>query len=64
MITASEIRLMLSVLCYHDDLQRAENPDYAGSSFEQNSKDSICELEDLLERMINSDRRDFIGGEI
>jgi len=64
MITESEIRQTLAALRYHHRLRSLHSPGYPGSSFETDTKAGIELLRDLADRMSNSDRSDFIGGEI
>ena len=64
MITESEIRQTLAALRYHHRLRSEQVPGYKDSSFEADTIEGIATLKDLAERMSNSDRSDFIGGEI
>lgn len=64
MITESEIRQTLAALRYHHRLKTAGDPTYAGSPLEADTVNGIAALKELNDRMRDSDRSDFIGGEI
>lgn len=64
MITESEIRQTLAALRYHNRQRLQHDPHYSGSTFEADTIAGIELLRDLADRMSNSDRPDFIGGEI
>lgn len=64
MTSSEDIRRVLTVLRYHDRLRRDRVPDYSGSTFEADTLSGIEILTELYERMTNSDRQDFIVGEI
>lgn len=64
MITESEIRQTLAALRYHHRLKSEQDPTYKESPFEADTINGIATLKDLADRMSNSDRSDFIGGEV
>lgn len=64
MITESEIRRTLAALRYHNRQRLQHDPHYSGSSFEADTIEGIETLRELADRMSNSDRSDFLGGEI
>lgn len=64
MITESEIRQTLAALRYHHRLKTAGDPTYAGSPLEADTVNGIATLKDLADRMSNSDRSDFLGGDL
>lgn len=64
MITASEIRQTLAALRYHNRLRSEQVPGYIGSDLERDSLDGITALSELYKRMTESNRSDFLGGEI
>lgn len=64
MTSSEDIRKALTALRYHDRLRRGRVPDYSGSTFEADTVSGIEALEELLDQMTNSDRRDFIEEEI
>lgn len=63
MTTESDIRQALAAMRYHHRL-KGRDPEYAGSTFERDTVDGIATLKDLMERMRDSNRPDFLGGEI
>lgn len=64
MITESQIRQALAALRYHNRLKVINDPDYVGSTFESDTLHGLSTLSELLKRMTESNRSDFIGGEI
>lgn len=64
MITESDIRQALAALRYHNRLKVIADPDYVGSSLEADTLNAISDLSELHKRMTESNRSDFIGGEI
>lgn len=64
MTTANEIRQTIAALRYHNRLRSEQVPGYIGSDFERDSLDGITTLTELYKRMTESNRSDFIGGEI
>lgn len=64
MITESEIRQTLAALRYLHRLRLGSDPTYAGSCLAKDSENGIATLKELNDRMRDSDRSDFIGGEI
>uniref|UniRef100_A0AAU8HZ57 Phage protein n=1 Tax=Klebsiella phage FKP3 TaxID=3231233 RepID=A0AAU8HZ57_9CAUD len=64
MTSSEEIRKAIAVLRYHNRLKVINDPDYVGSTFEADTLDSISSLAELHKRMTESNRSDFIGGEI
>jgi hypothetical protein len=63
-VNAEDIRQALAALRYHNRLRSEQVPDYLGSSFEKDSLDGITVLADLYKRMTESNRSDFLGGEL
>lgn len=64
MISENEIRQTLAALRYHHRLKSEQDKTYKESPFEADTINGIDMLKDLADRMSNSDRSDFIGGEI
>ncbi len=64
MITANEIRQAIAALRYHNRLKVISDPDYVGSSLESDTLNAISDLSDLHKRMTESNRSDFLGGEL
>lgn len=64
MITESEIRQTLAALRYLHRLRLGSDPTYAGSCLAKDAEGGIATLKELNDRMRESDRSDFIGGEI
>lgn len=60
----SEIKKALAALRYHNRLKVINDPDYVGSSLEADTLEAISTLSDLHKRMTESNRSDFLGGEI
>ncbi|URC22771.1 hypothetical protein KASHIRA_01970 [Serratia phage vB_SmaM-Kashira] len=63
-MTANDVKKALAALRYHNRLKVINDPDYVGSSLEADSLEAISDLSELYKRMTESNRRDFIGGEI
>lgn len=64
MITESEIRQTLAALRYLHRLRLGSDPTYAVSCLAKDAENGIATLKELNDRMRDSDRSDFIGGEI
>ncbi len=64
MIYESEIKKALAALRYHNRLKVINDPDYVGSSLEADTLNGISTLQELHKRMTESNRSDFLGGEI
>ncbi|ATS93548.1 hypothetical protein P1A145kb_p148 [Pectobacterium phage DU_PP_I] len=64
MITESEIRQTLAALRYLHRLRLGSDPTYAGSCLAKDAENGIAALKELNDRMRDSDRSDFLGGEI
>lgn len=64
MTTAQDIKQALASLRYHNRTKIINDPDYVGSSLEADTLNGITTLSELCKRMTDSDRSDFIGGEI
>lgn len=60
----SEIKKALAALRYHNRLKVINDPDYVGSTLEADTLEGISTLSDLHKRMTESNRSDFLGGEI
>lgn len=63
-IDIEDVRQTLAALRYHHRLKTAGDPTYAGSPLEADTVNGIATLKELNDRMRDSDRPDFIGGEI
>lgn len=63
-MTANDVKNALAALRYHNRLKVINDPDYVGSSLEADSLAAISDLSELHKRMTESNRSDFIGGEI
>lgn len=64
MTTAQDIKQALAALRYHNRKNVINDPDYVGSSLEADTLNGIATLSELCKRMTESNRSDFIGGEI
>ncbi|QPI18228.1 hypothetical protein POP15_180 [Pectobacterium phage POP15] len=64
MIAESEIRQTLAALRYLHRLRLGSDPTYAGSCLAKDAENGIATLKELNDRMRESDRSDFLGGEI
>lgn len=64
MITETEIRQTLAALRYLHRLRLGSDPTYAGSCLAKDAENGIATLKELNDRMRDSDRSDFLGGEI
>ncbi|QUL77431.1 hypothetical protein [Escherichia phage UPEC06] len=63
-ISSSDIKKALSVLRYHHHRKVINDESYLDSSLESDTLEAISKLSDLHKRMTESNRSDFIGGEI
>ena len=63
-IDIEDVRQTLAALRYHNRLRSEQVPGYIGSALERDSLQGITVLSDLYKRMTESNRSDFIGGEI
>ncbi|QYC52657.1 hypothetical protein [Salmonella phage SSBI34] len=63
MTTESDIRQALAAMRYHHRL-KSSDPGYAGSTFESDTIEGIATLKNLMDRMRDSNRSDFLGEEI
>jgi hypothetical protein len=64
MITAKSVQTAIAALRYHNRMKATSDPDYLDSSLEADTLAAISNLSDLHKRMTESNRSDFIGGEI
>lgn len=64
MTTTEDIRQALAALRYHNRLKVVNDPEYVGSSLEADTLHGIQTLSELCKRMSESNRSDFLGGEI
>lgn len=64
MIASDEIRQTLAALRYHHRLRSQQVPDYSGSPLEADTVAGIEVLKEIHDRMICSDRADFLGGDL
>ena len=63
-MTAYDVKKALAALRYHNRLKVINDPAYVGSSLEADSLEAISDLSELHKRMTESNRSDFIGGEV
>lgn len=63
-IRSSDIKKALSALRYHHRMKVINDESYLDSSLESDTLEAISKLSDLHKRMTESNRSDFIGGEI
>lgn len=63
-MTAQDIRQTLAALRYHNRLKVINDPDYVGSSLEADTLNGISTLSELFKRMTESNRSDFLGGDL
>lgn len=64
MIYSEEVRQALAAIRYHNRLRSEQVPEYIGSPFEADTLNAIALLSELHKRMTESNRSDFIGGEL
>lgn len=64
MITKTELNQTLAALRYLHRLRLGSDPTYAGSTLAGDAANGISVLVELVDRMSDSDRSDFIGGEV
>lgn len=63
-MTANDVKTALAALRYHNRLKATNDPEYVGSSLEADTLGAISDLSELYKRMTDSDRLDFVGGDI
>lgn len=60
----SQVRKVLSALRYHNYSKVKNDPDYVDSSLEEDTLQAISHMQELLKRMTEKNRSDYIGDEI
>ena len=60
----SQVRKVLAVLRYHNYSKVKNDPDYVDSSLEGDTLQAISNMQELLKRMTEKNRSDYIGDEI
>lgn len=63
-MTAEEVKKVLAVLRYHNHRKVIDDPDYVDSSLEGDTLQAISNMQELLKRMTEKNRSDYIGDEI
>lgn len=63
-MNTEQVRKVLAVLRYHNHRKVIDDPDYVDSSLEEDTLQAISYMQELLKRMSESNRSDFIGGKI
>ena len=63
-MTAQDIKQALAALRYHNRLKVINDPEYVGSSLEADTLEGISILSELVKRMTESNRSDFLGGDL
>lgn len=63
-MTAEEVKKVLAVLRYHNHRKVIDDPDYVDSSLEEDTLQAISNMHELLKRMTEKNRPDYIGGKI
>lgn len=63
-MTAEEVKKVLAVLRYHNHRKVIDDPDYVDSSLEGDTLQAISHMQELLKRMTEKNRSDYIGDEI
>ena len=59
-----QVRKVLAALRYHNYSKVKNDPDYVDSSLEEDTLQAISHMQELLKRMTEKNRSDYIGGEI
>ncbi|HAZ7370247.1 TPA: hypothetical protein J7703_003652 [Escherichia coli] len=63
-MTAEEVKKVLAVLRYHNHKKVIDDPDYVDSSLEGDTLQAISNMQELLKRMTEKNRPDYIGEKI
>ncbi|QOC67748.1 hypothetical protein JEP1_122 [Escherichia phage JEP1] len=63
-MNAEQVRKVLAVLRYHNHRKVIDDPDYVDSSLEEGTLQAISHMQELLKRMTEKNRSDYIGDEI
>ncbi|ELW2144762.1 hypothetical protein SH562_002681 [Escherichia coli] len=59
-----QVRKVLTVLRYHNHRKVIDDPDYVDSSLEGDTLQAISNMQELLKRMTEKNRPDYIGEKI
>lgn len=59
-----QVRKVLAVLRYHHYRKVIDDPDYVDSSLEEDALQAISHMQELLKRMTEKNRSDYIGENI
>ncbi|BDU13589.1 hypothetical protein QY794_RS16420 [Escherichia coli] len=59
-----QVRKVLAVLRYHNHRKVIDDPDYVDSSLEEDTLQAISNMQELLKRMTEKNRPDYIGEKI
>lgn len=63
-MNAEQVRKVLAALRYHNHSKVKNDPDYLDSSLEEDTLQAISNMQELLKRMTEKNRSDFIGEEV
>lgn len=63
-MNAEQVRKVLAALRYHNYSKVKNDSDYADSSLEEDTLQAISHMQELLKRMTEKNRSDYIGDEI
>lgn len=63
-MNVEQVRKVLAVLRYHNHSKIKNDPDYLDSSLEEDTLQAISDMQELLKRMTEKNRSDYIGEKI
>lgn len=63
-MNAEQVRKVLAALRYHNYSKVKNDPDYLDSSLEEDTLQAISNMQELLKRMTEKNRPDYIGEKI
>lgn len=63
-MNAEQVRKVLAALRYHNYSKVKNDPGYVDSSLEEDTLQAISHMQELLKRMTEKNRSDYIGDEI
>lgn len=63
-MTDEDVKKVLAVLRYHNHCKVKNDPDYVDSSLEEDTLNAISYMQEILKRMTEKNRSDYIGNKI
>ena len=63
-MNTEQVRKVLAALRYHNHSKVKNDPNYVDSSLEEDTLQAISHMQELLKRMTEKNRSDFIGEEV